>query len=168
MIIWFTGIPCSGKTTIAKALIEKIGAQHCELLDGDVLRGSNFAKGVGFDKADRNRHLLRVGYMAERLSPYAYVLCSFVSPYEDTRNQLNVDYMIYVECSPEVCEHRDVKGMWAKAKAGEISGFTGYDAPYEPPANPDLVLNTTQMSIDQCVEAVLELIGFNEVGCGCR
>lgn len=168
MIIWFTGLPCSGKTTIAKALDKNLDSvwmrlaglpKMCHVLDGDTLRGSDFSRGIGFTKEDREQHLLRVGYMAKELNTYVpYVLCSFVSPFEDTRKKLPIDLLVYVKASSEECAKRDVKGMWAKAKAGEIKGFTGYDAPYEEPPNPDLVLDTEKMTLKECVDKVLDLI----------
>ena len=159
MIVWFTGIPCSGKTTIAKAVKDKLGYPEVELLDGDILRGSAFSKGMGFSKEERTLHLGRVGYMASLLSKYGVsVLCSFVSPYEDVRNDLPIDILVHVKASSEVCAERDVKGMWAKAKAGEIKGFTGYDAPFEDPVNPDLVLDTEKLSLEECVDKVVTLM----------
>lgn len=155
LVIWFTGLPCSGKTTLAKVLIEKINA---ELLDGDVLRNSDFSRGVGFSPEERERHLLRVGFLAKMLSKYTDVVCSFVSPSEEVRQKLPVDVMIYVKCPASICSERDVKGMWAKAKLGEIKNFTGYDAPFDPPRNPDLVLETDRQGIDECIEEILKVI----------
>jgi adenylylsulfate kinase len=161
MIVWFTGKPCSGKTTIAKALQVKLDdyAYETELLDGDVLRDSPFSKGIGFSKEEREIHLLRVGYMAQILHKHGIVsLCSFVSPYEDVINKINPHKLVYVKASSEECAKRDVKGMWAKAKAGEIKGFTGYDAPFEEPEYPDLVLNTEELTLEECVDEVFNLI----------
>ena len=161
-VIWFTGLPCSGKTTIAQALIPKIAelGYSADLLDGDVLRNSNFSKGAGFSKEEREKHLLRVGFMASMLSQYSYAICSFVSPFEDVRNEMPIDELVYIKCSAEECARRDVKGMWAKAKNGEIKGFTGYDAPYEEPKNPALVLDTEKLTIDQCVDQIINLLGI--------
>ena len=168
MIIFFSGIPCAGKTVLAQALADRLDpiglgimetGSIVELLDGDTLRGSNFAKGIGFSKEDRDRHILRVGFLAEKLNQYVpYVICSFVAPYEEVRKQLNVDYMIYVKCPVEECIKRDVKGMYKKALNGEIKGFTGIDAPYEEPVNPDLILETDKFSIEECVDKIIELI----------
>jgi len=154
MIIWLTGLPCSGKTTLAEILVKRMGG---ELLDGDVLRNSDFSKGIGFSPEERERHLLRVGYLAKMLGKYTNVFCSFVSPSEEVRKKLDVDIMVYVKCPVEVCSERDVKGMYAKAKAGEIKGFTGYDAPFDPPVNPDIVVETDQNTIDECVEIILNV-----------
>ena len=163
MIIWLTGLPCSGKTTIAKAVAADLNSgldslwagRICELLDGDDLRGSDFANGIGFDRDARKKHLLRVGYMAYRLSRHVpYVICAFVSPFEDVRQQLPIDLLVYVKCRPEACAKRDTKGMWAKAKRGEIQGFTGYDAPYEEPLAPHVTVNTETTSLRRCAKAV--------------
>ena len=164
MIIWLTGMPCSGKTTIAKRFIEIVDnplatRKQCELLDGDVLRNSNFSKGIGFSKEEREQHLLRVGVLAEYLNKYVpYVLCSFVSPYEETRAKLPIDLLVHVKAKQETCIDRDVKGMWAKAQAGEIKGFTGYDAPYEEPPRPDLVLETDNKPLAVCTEELLRAV----------
>jgi adenylylsulfate kinase len=155
MIIWFTGLPCSGKTTLAKLVAEELEAEH---LDGDVLRNSPFSKGIGFTKIERDLHLGRVGYLAERLNKYVDVVCSFVSPHEDTRDKLPIDLLIYVECPVMECINRDVKGMYKKAIQGEIRGFTGVDAPYEEPTNPDLIVRTASHSIEGCVQLILMAI----------
>jgi len=156
MIIWFTGLPCSGKTTLAKILVEKLNG---ELLDGDVLRNSDFSRGVGFTPEERERHLLRVGFLAKMLSKYTDVVCSFVSPSESVRQKLPVDVMVYVKCSAEVCAQRDVKGMWAKAKAGEIKGFTGYDAEFDVPENPAIIVETDKETIEESIEKILTQLG---------
>lgn len=168
MIVWFTGLPCSGKTTIAKAIEKELdnpwvlaagGGKMTHILDGDTLRGSDFSKNAGFSKEERENHLLRVGYMAKELNKHVpFVLCSFVSPFEDTRKKLPIDKLIYVKASAEECAKRDVKGMWAKAKAGEIKGFTGYDAPFEEPENPDLIIETDKCTVKEAVKMVLKLI----------
>jgi len=155
LVVWLTGLPCSGKTTLAEIVRDKL---DCEMLDGDDLRGSDFSKGIGFTPEDRERHLLRVGYLAKRLSRYNDVICSFVSPSEPVRQKLPVDLTVYVKCPLDVCMDRDVKGMYAKAKAGEITNFTGYNAPYEEPKNPDLTLDTAVLSKDECVDRILSLI----------
>jgi adenylylsulfate kinase-like enzyme len=170
MIIWFTGIPCSGKTTIAKEVAKRLEypvtglARITESLDGDDLRNTVFSKFSGFSKEGRERHLLRVGYLAQRLERHvSYVLCSFVSPYEELRNRLPIDLLVYVKCGADECARRDVKGMWAKAKAGELKGFTGYDAPYEAPSEPDVVVDTLVLTVDECAAAVLEAIADKQI-----
>ncbi len=155
-IIWLTGLPCSGKTTIAKAIVEKTGAEY---LDGDELRGSVFSRGIGFTPEEREQHLLRVGYLAERLSKYNNVICAFVSPAESTRQALPVDVMVYVKCPVSVCSERDVKGMYAKAIKGEIKNFTGISAPYQAPENPDVVVETDKETLEESVQKVMAAIG---------
>lgn len=152
-IIWLTGLPCSGKTTLGEKVAAELGA---ELLDGDDLRGSVFSKGVGFDKDARRQHLLRTGYLAQRLSRYRDVVCCFVSPHEDVRAELPIDILVHVHCSVTVCAERDVKGMYAKAIAGAIQGFTGVGAAYEEPLNPDVVVRTDTQSTSECVTMILE------------
>jgi adenylyl-sulfate kinase len=169
MIIWLTGLPCSGKTTLAHELRRKITGDGMvqmildwpvvEVLDGDELRGTAFAQSAGFTKQDRHNHLLRVGYLAQRLNRYVpYVICSFVAPFEETRRLLPADLIVYVKCSADTCAKRDVKGMWARASRGEIKDFTGVDAPYEVPEHPDVTVDTETMSIRDCVSAIMAAI----------
>ena len=160
-IIWLTGLPCSGKTTLANAL-----SKICivEVLDGDVLRATPFAMNAGFSPEDRKRHLLRVGYLAERLSKYSIVICAFVSPSEEVRQQLPIDVMVYVKCPKEECIRRDIKGMWAKAIRGEIKDFTGVDAEYEEPINPDVIVDTSVMTIEDCVWEVFKYMFQAKIG----
>jgi adenylyl-sulfate kinase len=155
MIVWLTGLPCAGKTTIAEIVAGKLKA---EFLDGDVLRAQEFSKGVGFSKEERDLHILRVGYLAAKLNTYNDVICSFVSPYAATRQKLPIDLLVHVKCPVEVCIERDVKGMYAKALTGEIPGFTGISAPFEEPVNPDLVLETDKTDIDFCVRTLIYAI----------
>ena len=159
--VWFTGLPCSGKSTIADRVAEilKEKGYRVERLDGDIVR-QHLTKDLGFSKEDRYENLRRVGFVAKLLTRNGViVLASFVSPYKDIRNELRNEIgnfiEVYVKASPELCAKRDVKGMWAKAKAGEIKNFTGYDDPYEEPENPDLVLDTENESVEESVEKVL-------------
>jgi len=159
-IIWLTGLPCSGKTTLAKAMVkefEKLG-HPVEMLDGDLLRNSDFSAGAGFDRESRIRHLLRVGYLALRLRRYAYVVCAFVSPYEDVRRRLPIDVLVHVDCLPSVCAERDVKGMWKKAMRGEIKDFTGWDALYETPQKPSVEVLTSALSVEECTESIMRAV----------
>jgi len=155
MILWITGLPCSGKTTIAEKLARKLDV---ELLDGDALRNSPFSQGIGFSKEEREQHLLRVGYLAKRLSKHKDVVCSFVSPFEETRQKLPIDILVYLKCPAEVCEQRDVKGMYKKARNGQIANFTGVDAPYEEPLAPSITLDTSVLTINECVQKILDMI----------
>jgi adenylylsulfate kinase len=133
-----------------------------EMLDGDVMRG--MFPGTGFSKEDRDNHILRIGYMASLLSKHGVVaICSFVSPYKETRNKVREmcgdDFMeIFVDCPVSDCIERDVKGLYAKALNGEIKQFTGVDDPYEPPESPEAHLKTNEQTITESVAAILEAI----------
>lgn len=163
-VLWFTGLSGSGKSTIAErvcAELERRGAE-VEYLDGDALR--NVFPGTGFTRAEREEHLRRTGYLASRLEAHGItVVASFVSPYRETRDfirKLCRNFMeIYVSTPLDECERRDVKGLYARARKGEIQNFTGISDPYEPPDNPDLMLDTLSLGVDQCVEKVLARIG---------
>lgn len=166
--LWFTGLPCSGKTTIVKDLEEFYS--NSVVLDGDVIRNTYISKGVGFTKEEREKHLLRVASIAKLLVDNGHtVLCSFVSPYEETRNKIKEEIfgkgefeLIYVNAKVETCIKRDVKGMYKKALNGEINNFTGISAPYEEPNNPDLMLNTDKESLEESCSKVL--FRFNPYG----
>ena len=163
--LWLTGFSGAGKTTIAKRLYERLeelgygGA--VEHLDGDVVRAS-FCKDLGFTKADRDENIKRISYVAAYLSMSKITVCTFISPYkkarEQARNLCNNYVEVFVDCPIDVCEDRDVKGLYAKARAGEIKGFTGIDDPYEPPENPDIHLRTDQLSLDQCVDEIIKYL----------
>jgi adenylylsulfate kinase len=160
-----TGLPSSGKTTLAEKLkdpLEKAG-RKVELLDGDVIRGL-FPK-TGFSKEERDNHIRRVGFMASLLAKHGVtVICSFVSPYKETRNQVREMYdnfiEVYIDCPVEKCIERDVKGLYAKALAGEIKQFTGVDDPYEAPDNPEIHLKTDELTVGECVSKLMdEIVG---------
>ena len=166
-VVWITGLPCSGKTTIAnrlRILLRTNGADCC-VLDGDEVRMSALSSDLGFSPEDRKKNLFRVSFVAELLLQYGvWVVCAFVSPDRGTRDMIRRKFApgcfaeVYLECSPEECAARDTKGLWAKAKAGEIKGFTGHDAPYNPPIAAEVVVDTEHQTIDQCVEAVWRAI----------
>ena len=161
--IWLTGLPCSGKTTIAEAVVEKmlLHGQHVISLDGDDVRNT-LNSDLGFDEKDRYENLRRIACMCEILNSKGITtICSFVSPTERLRKALdNISdlQLVYVKASPEICAKRDVKGMWKKAKNGEIANFTGYNSPFEPPATPALTLETEILSLEECVKQVIALI----------
>jgi adenylylsulfate kinase len=154
----------SGKSTIAErvhAELERRGTE-VEYIDGDALRA--VFPGTGFTREQREEHLRRTGYMASRLEAHGIVVvASFVSPYRESRDfirQLCRNFMeIYVSTPLEECERRDVKGLYARARRGEIRNFTGIDDPYEPPEHPELTLDTRSVSVDQAVATVLERFG---------
>lgn len=167
--VWLTGLPCSGKSTIASHLASQILARgyRVELLDGDVVR-TNLSRGLGFSREDRDVNVLRIGFVAHLLSRNGvFAIVAAVSPYADTRKrvreQLGAFVEVHVDCSLEECERRDVKGMYQKARAGALPGFTGVDDPYEPPLQPDVRVETERETIDQSVGRVmsaLEVLGY--------
>lgn len=164
--LWFTGLSGAGKSTIAEivgSLLLEHGRQSTEL-DGDVVR-THLSKGLGFSRADRDTNVLRIAFVASELVRHRGVaICAAVSPYRDARNQCRAlvgsehFIEIFVDTPLAVCEARDTKGMYAKARRGEIKGFTGIDDPYEQPLNPDLVLNTVDNSPEACAQQVINLL----------
>lgn len=161
MILWLTGLSGAGKTTIAEQLQHKLREydRSVELLDGDAIR-QNLSKGLSFNRADRDENVRRVGYVANLLSRNGViVIVSLISPYRAVRDELRATLdrfvEIYVNASLEVCEVRDVKGLYAKARSGQIKSFTGIDDPYEAPLNPDIVCNTAEETIDQSIIKIL-------------
>ncbi|MEP1139277.1 MAG: adenylyl-sulfate kinase [Balneola sp.] len=166
-VLWFTGLSGSGKSTISEKLFEIMQdfGLEVEHLDGDVIRDI-FPK-TGFSKEDRNAHIQRVGYLASRLQAHkVFVLGSFVSPYKEARDfvrDLCDDFTeIYISTPYDECERRDVKGLYDKARKGEIKNFTGLDDPYEAPENPELEIDTTNITLDQALELVIEYLNKNK------
>jgi adenylylsulfate kinase len=130
-----------------------------EVLDGDEVR-QNLSKGLGFSKADRDTNIKRIGWVAKVLTRNGVVtVAAAISPYRGVRQwcreQIGDFVEIYVDCPLEVCEARDTKGLYARARAGEIKQFTGIDDPYEPPENPEVVVNTAEESVEQSVQKIL-------------
>ena len=168
-ILWFTGLSGSGKTTITKALEPELKARGCkvEILDGDVVR-TNLSKGLGFSQEDRNTNIRRIGFVAHLLSRNVVVaMTAAISPYRAIRDEIRAmepNFVeVYVTAPLEVCEGRDVKGLYAKARAGEIKGFTGIDDPYEEPVNPEIICYTERESVEESVKKVLtklEQLGY--------
>ena len=159
--VWFTGLPCSGKTTIADRLGEVLRekGEKVERLDGDTVR-KGLTSDLGFSKEDRAENIKRVTFVAKLLTRNdVKVLATFVSPYIDrrqkTREEIGEFMMVYVRTPVEECIKRDVKGMYAKALTGEIKGFTGIDDPYEEPVNPELVVDTDKETVEESVMKVL-------------
>ncbi len=159
--LWFTGLPCCGKTTIADkvAVHLKCEGLNIERLDGDIVRKS-ICRDLGFSKEDRAKNIERVTYISKLLTRNdVIVLNTFVSPYigirDKARKEIGNFIEIYVRCPVEVCEERDVKGMYKLAREGKIKNFTGIDDPYEEPINPELVLDTSKESIDESTYKVL-------------
>ena len=160
-VLWFTGLSGSGKSTIAARVYEELKRRgvDVEYLDGDALR--EVFPSTGFTRAERDEHLRRTGYMASRLAAHGVtVVASFVSPYRESRDFIRSicqEFVeIYVATPLDECERRDVKGLYARARRGEIRNFTGIDDPYEPPEHPELTLDTRALSVQECVALVLQ------------
>ncbi len=166
LTIWFTGLSGSGKSTVAHALIERLAefGRNCSLLDGDEIR-THLSKGLGFSKEDRDTNIRRVGYVAGLVNQHAgTVLCSVISPYravrDEARKMSRGNFVeVYCDTPLAVCEKRDVKGLYAKAKAalaeGKPMGFTGVDDPYEPPTHPEVTLDTSEQGVEECVDSII-------------
>jgi adenylylsulfate kinase len=159
--LWFTGLSGAGKTTISELVVEELQSRGSaiEVLDGDVVR-QNLSKGLGFSKEDRDINIRRIAFVAHLLQRNgAFVITAAISPYRAIRNEARAmikDFVeVYAEAPLEVCEERDVKGLYAKARAGEIKGFTGIDDPYEPPSSPEVVCNTAEETPEESAEKVL-------------
>ena len=160
--IWLTGLSGAGKSTIALALAEvlqKRGVQRLELLDGDIVR-QNLTRGLGFSKEDRDENIRRIGFVAHLLTRNGViVIVSAISPYREIRQEMSDrigDFMeVYVNAPLEVCEQRDVKGLYKKARTGEIKQFTGISDPYDSPLSPTVECHTDQESITDSVEQIL-------------
>jgi len=162
-VIWFTGLSGSGKSTVAHRIADMLRAQGhpIEMLDGDAIRAVFPA--TGFTKSERDAHVKRVGYLASRLEFHGItVIASLVSPYRESRDfvrSLCRDFIeVYVSTPIEECERRDVKGLYAKARRGEITSFTGVDDPYEIPTSPELVLDTSLLGVEEAATRVLEMV----------
>jgi adenylyl-sulfate kinase len=162
--LWFTGLPCSGKTTISQLVFERLQRSRLkvELLDGDVVR-QKLTKGLGFSKEDRDENIRRIGYVCHLLSRNGVIaIGAAISPYRAIRDELRrmipCFVEIHVHCPLEVCTQRDVKGMYKRAMAGELKNFTGVSDPYEEPVQPELVLHTDQETPEQSAGKVLEYL----------
>jgi adenylylsulfate kinase len=161
--IWLTGFSGSGKTTIARALVKKLEdkLQRVDYLDGDIVRKS-FCADLGFTKEDRDENVRRVTYVAQHVSKHALVVCAFIAPYLETRAKIRTNTNNYIEvhvdCPIEVCESRDVKGLYALARAGKLKNFTGIDDPYEAPETPDIYLNTSKQTLDECIDIIVNYL----------
>jgi len=171
--IWFTGLSGAGKTTIADALggsLRERGITKLEKLDGDVVR-THLSRGLGFSKEDRDTNVERIGWVASRLTRHgAAVVVSAISPYAEARQkarelveEFGPFIEIHVATPVEECERRDVKGLYARARAGEIPEFTGVSDPYEEPASPELRLETLQLAPEESVQLIIEQL--EQLGC---
>jgi len=169
--VWFTGLPSSGKTTLARMLEKKLKEMgfKVEVLDGDVVR-EYFSKGLGYTKEDRDENIKRIAFVAHLLTRNGVVtICSAISPYREARRKAREmigDFVeVYVKCPPEVCMQRDPKGLWEKAKRGEIENFTGISDPYEEPLNPEVIVETDKETEEESLKKILrklEELGYIE------
>jgi len=166
-VVWFTGLPGSGKTTLARGIAEKLKKKgfRVEVIDGDWAR-KTISLGAGFTREERRIHLHRIAWVARLLARNGViVLCSFVSPYRDVRRMIReiieeeAPFIeIYVQCPLEECIRRDPKGLYKKALRGEIKHFTGISDPYEPPENPDMIVNTVLHGVQENIEKIMSYI----------
>ncbi|MGQ0743916.1 MAG: adenylyl-sulfate kinase [Acidimicrobiales bacterium] len=160
--VWLTGLPSAGKTTVGRALAARLVAegQRVEVLDGDAVR-EHLTADLGFSRADRDTNVRRIGFVAHLLSRHGVtVICSVISPYRHARDQLRAlhdgrFFEVHVAAPVEVCSERDVKGLYARQAAGEISGLTGVDDPYEAPLAPELVLPTHTQTLEESVDQLM-------------
>ncbi|MFD7168112.1 adenylyl-sulfate kinase [Streptomyces violascens] len=166
--VLLTGLPSAGKTTIALLLADRLRAEghRIQVLDGDEMR-KTLSAGLGFDRAGRHENLLRIGLLAEVLARNGViVLVPVVAPYAESRDTVRRQHSesatayleVHVATPVEVCAERDVKGLYAKQQAGELTGLTGVDDPYEVPKEPDLVIPTVQQSADEAAALLMDLL----------
>jgi len=165
-IIWFTGLSGSGKSTLANAVEQLLHQRkhHTYVLDGDNVRhGLN--KNLGFSPADREENIRRIGEVSKLFADAGtVVMTAFISPYRADREQARALIAedrfveVFVECPLDVCEERDTKGLYKKARAGEIKEFTGISAPYEPPLHPEVTVNTAELSLEECAQKVIAFL----------
>jgi len=162
--LWFTGLPSSGKSTLARevegVLLER--GVNVEVLDGDEVR-ENLSKGLGFSKEDRDINIRRIGWVCRLLSRNgAVAISAAISPYKAIRDEVRDMHdrfvEVYVNTPLEVAEKRDVKGLYKKARAGEIKGFTGIDDPYEAPENPEIVIETDNESVEESTNKIIRTL----------
>ncbi len=166
--VWFTGLPSSGKTTLARILqraLDEAGFA-VEVLDGDEVR-QRLTKGLGFSKEDRDENIRRISYVAKLVTKVGGVaITAAISPYQESRARARAEIgnfvEIYVDCPLSVCMQRDVKGLYAKAVRGEVPNFTGISDPYEPPVQPEVVVHTERESQEESLNKILEkLVALN-------
>jgi adenylylsulfate kinase len=167
-VIWFTGLSGAGKSTLTEALAPVLRDRGCrvEVLDGDVVR-TNLSKGLSFSKEDRDTNILRIGFVANLLARNGVaVITAAISPYQSTRDAnrklIEGDGSTFIEthvaATVEECEARDVKGLYAEARAGKRTGFTGIDDPYEAPSNPEITLPTGSESLEASLARIVSYL----------
>jgi adenylylsulfate kinase len=162
-VLWFTGLSGSGKSTISEKVYQRLEdlGYEVEHLDGDAVR--EVFPSTGFSKEARDNHVKKVGFIASLLQKHGvFVVASFISPYQDARdfvrNRCEDFTEVYISTPLEVCEERDVKGLYAKARSGEIDNFTGISDPYEAPENPELEIDTTDITPEEGVQMVFDYL----------
>jgi len=171
VVIWFTGLSGSGKSTLAHSVEEELHKLNCRtfVLDGDNVR-HGLSSNLTFSDADRKENIRRIGETAKLMMEAGVIaITAFISPFRKDRDTVREllpqdDFIeIYCNASLEVCESRDVKGLYKRAHAGEIKNFTGIDSPYEEPTNPELVVNTGDEALEESVTKVLEYLKLNNI-----
>lgn len=164
--VWFTGLPCSGKSTLALALKDALECRNrtVTVLDGDAVRAI-LCPDLKFSRADRYANVIRIAFVAKEVVRHGgAVICATISPYRKDRDLIRTSFAglafleVYVNTPLSVCEQRDVKGLYALARRGEILNFTGVDDPYEAPLNPDIICNTQASSPTDCIRPILDNI----------
>ncbi len=165
-LLWFTGLSGSGKSTLAHALEEELHQRGCRtyVFDGDNVR-HGLCRDLGFTVEDRTENIRRIGEMAKLFVDAGVIsLTAFISPIREDRQRArglfpHGDFIeVYVKCSLETCEERDVKGLYKKARAGEIPHFTGISSPYEPPLNPEIIIDTEDREVEDCVAEMISIL----------
>jgi len=167
--LWFTGLPCAGKSTLARMVAEELGRRgiRCEILDGDEVR-QHLSRGLGYSKEDRDENIRRIGFVCGLLSRHGVAaIVAAISPYRAARDQVRSAVGTFVEVQVqtpvEICAQRDPRGLYKKAFRGQLKNFTGVNDPYEPPLNPELVVDAGHESAKVCtgqVIACLERLGL--------
>ncbi len=166
IILWFTGLSGSGKSTLAHAVEEKLHQCGCRtfVLDGDNVR-HGLCRDLGFEESDRRENIRRVGETAKLFIEAGIItLTAFISPFLEDRNRVrsifqNGNFLeVYCKCPLEVCEQRDVKGLYQRARDGKVKQFTGISSPYEPPKNPELIVETDKLTLEESVIQVMGLL----------
>ena len=170
-IIWLTGLSGAGKSTLAHAVEDKLHQMGCRtfVMDGDNLR-HGLCGDLGFSSQDRKENIRRIGEVAKLfVEAGVIVLTAFISPYREDRERVrgmveHGDFIeIYCDCPVEICESRDVKGLYKKARDGQVSEFTGISSPYDPPINPELIVNTASQDINASVQSVIDALTVAEL-----
>ncbi|MPZ99220.1 MAG: adenylyl-sulfate kinase [Dehalococcoidia bacterium] len=167
-VIWFTGLSGAGKSTLSHRVGEELQRRlaHVEVLDGDEVR-THLSKGLGFTREDRDTNVLRIGFVSKLLARHGVaVLVAAIAPYADTRQRVRQGIErfveVHVDCPLEELEARDVKGLYARARRGELEHFTGISDPYEAPASPEIRVDTSRHSPDESVAMILRWLEQHE------